>query len=110
MPRTFSRGVKFTGATLFDLYQRFLTTEEQKAFEDLAILLICPAPLELPLKEQEILAPVFKIKEELRNIQKHFQGFHGDVLPSTDTGKRFDDIIASVDRLIELVEGSFLVV
>jgi len=110
MPRTFSRGKKFSAADLIDLYQSYLTVAEKTAFEDLVTLLICPAPLEQPLKEQEIIAPIITIRENLRKLQLHFDDFHGDVLPSTDREERFDVIIAELDALIALVENSFLLV
>jgi len=108
MPRTFSRGKKFTAAILFDFYDHYLTTEEQTAFEDLAILRICQPPLEPGLKEQEILDQLLGIKEIYKNLQTHFEVHHGDDNPHSLSF--FVTVSIPLDKLIEDVQREVLLV
>ncbi len=72
MPRTFSRGKKIDVTTCFEFIAA-LSDADDLEFVRQARLLYCPA---LPLEEQDITDPVFKILEKLNRYTQHLFEFH----------------------------------
>ncbi len=76
MPRTFSRGQRFTANKLFVLLQ-YLTDAENEEYVRQARILWCPEP---PLEEQEIIKPILDMMQKMLTLNQHLFEFHTDTV------------------------------
>ncbi len=100
MPRTFSRGKKFTVDDLVFRFTQYLSVEDGEEYLRLIRQIHCP---EQPLIEQDIFDQLNQLRKNLFNLFDHFRAFHSEQTPSHDIAKMqahaeaVDPIINSLD-------------
>jgi len=101
MPRTFSRGTKFTSNVLFDLYDNFLRRQEQFLFESEAIERFCrkpPAGL-IEIDPLDLIEKLLDLRKGIIDLRLHFFKFHKNQIPTRDLFE-FDRLSLKVDEIV----------